>query len=310
MTLFWICTVLVLLIVLAGIHVRLAPLQDSLDERKMQKGLQAGNMKMGATEREDLFKALRSQIKELTETVYLERSIANERQDQVEVERAASHALVAQLNEERLVIEGLCLELNADRVDLQDALYRALGRGRVDRAVEEIQARRARGESTSAQGPSRRGRSGEEETTREGPPTRPAARAHEHAARVEKATTPSEEPVALEGEEQMQSARPTMLPTTPEALAQQRELVASTAAEDMDAEGDEATRAMSSAAVAQAVHAAAGDVEDGDNDRTLSLSRHAVDKALGAGAGGTTRSPQPPLCAVYAGAVASPGSAP
>ena len=150
MILFLICLVLVLVVVLVGIYVRLSPLQAFSYERKARQGLQEGREKARATEGDELFKGLRSQIRELTEILHLERGIANERQGQIEAERAAFHSLVAQLNEERLVVEGICLELNAERVDLQDALYRALGRDRVNRAVEEIRARRARGESTSA----------------------------------------------------------------------------------------------------------------------------------------------------------------
>ncbi|MFS8070108.1 MAG: hypothetical protein ACMG6S_27400, partial [Byssovorax sp.] len=127
---------------------------------------------------------------------------------QLEAGRAAFHSLIAQLNEERLVIEGICLEINVERVDLQDALYRALGPERVNRAVEQIQARRARGESARAQG------------------VKPDARAEE------------------------EETKPEELPTHP-------------------ANGD--------------------DTEAGDNDPTLSLSRNDLDKALGAGAGGTTR---------------------
>ncbi len=56
------------------------------------------------------------------------------------------------------------------------------------------------------------------------------------------------------------------LPTAPEALAEQRELIAATAAEDMDVEGDEVTHRMSSSALAQALHANAGGTEQGDDD--------------------------------------------
>lgn len=309
MTLVWICTILVLVAVLVGIYFRLAPLQAFVDERKARQGMQEGSGQAGATEREELFRGLRTQIRELNESIYLERAIANERQGQLEAGRAAFHALVAQLNEERLAVEGICLDLNAERVDLQDALYCALGRERVDRAVQEIQASRARGESTSAQGRKRRARAEEEETKREGPARAPATPAREHGAQGQQGPTPTEEPIAPEGDGQMESARLTALPTTPEAIAEQRDLVATTAAEDVDAD-DDATRAMSSSAVAQALHADAGDAEEGDDDLTLSHSRDAMVQALGAGAGGATRPPQTPPRAVHAVAVAPPASAP
>ena len=90
-------------------------------------------------------------------------------------------------------------------------------------------------------------------------------------------------PAALAEEEQTEAERPTALPTTPGDVADYSELVAATAAGDVDAE---------------------------DNEKTTLWSSSALTTALEAEAGGATRPPQATPRAVRPVVVAPPASAP
>ena len=105
----------------------------------------------------------------------------------------------------------------------------------------------------------------------------------QRAARAKGERAQGENPAALGPQEETKRERPDALPTTPGDIADYRELVAATAAGDVDAE---------------------------DNEQTTLWSSSALTTALEAGAGGATRPPQATPRAVRPVVVAPPASAP
>ncbi len=150
MTMFLICIILVLVGALVGVYRRLSPLQAFSDERKARQGMQVGRAETVGTEGEEVLKRLRSQIRELSETIHLERSTANHREDLLKAERVASQAVCAQYQATCLALEVLCVELDAERVDYREILDRCFGQARVEQIRVRAKQERALSEKPAA----------------------------------------------------------------------------------------------------------------------------------------------------------------
>ncbi|MFS8069772.1 MAG: hypothetical protein ACMG6S_25695, partial [Byssovorax sp.] len=242
---------------------------------KARRGIQAGRAEAVGIEGEELLKGLRSQLKELSETIHLERSATKQRGDMLHAERVASSALCTQYQATFLSLEALCVELNAERADFTEIVLRSFGRARVD----QIRARRARADHESAQGESLHAPR-EEATKPDGIPTAPRGQLAAHA---QQDLASPEEPATFVGDEQPGRLRTPTVATTPEGIEEHCERLASTAADEADAEDTAMTRVFDKAATFA---------------------------ALGAGAGGATPNPLSVPRASYSGSVAPPASAP
>jgi hypothetical protein len=329
MTLFLFCLVLVLVVALVGIYVRLSPLRAFSDQRTAHQGAQEGREKVRVTEGEELRKGLRGLIKELTDTLHLERRIANDRWDQLDAGRAAWQALLAQVQTERRASETLCAELYAgrlasealrqdlelERLALLDAFFSETAPERVEKAAQDIarsralRAAHAKWKELLSAVPKAVGR--DEETKREGHPTILSAPERRGAAYAEPARVQKEKPAALAGEGPMEGERLTALPTTPEEFAEQSKLVAATAASEADADADSnaTTTVFLTNDLAAALSASREEGTD-EEEPTRVVSKDDVAAALGAGAGGATLNSQTAPRVVRPVVVAPPASAP
>ncbi len=109
------CLFTVLAAGLVGIYKRLSPIQAFSDERRARQGLHQGRAETVATEGEALLRGLRALLKELAETVHLERGTANERQDRLDKARVTSEMLRGQLEAVSSTLTALLESVHLER---------------------------------------------------------------------------------------------------------------------------------------------------------------------------------------------------